>query len=145
MLQVGDTTKAENSTRELPREGSSSKRHRCGGLEVTSRREEVSPPPHPPHPPHPPRDLLQDFTRRSAAAAAPTPTQQACTASPLPLPPAAAAGAAPSPPSLLRDDPSCRLWHKTDGQFRKPKLNVQILLSSPVLHESPESRVSRLG
>ncbi|CAN0442275.1 unnamed protein product, partial [Hapterophycus canaliculatus] len=35
-----------------------------------------------------------------------------------------------------------RAWHKTDGQFRKPKLNVRIRLVNPVLYESPESLVS---
>ncbi len=94
--------------------------------------------------------LLQDFTLRpasaaAAAAAASTPSQQLGVASPLPQAAGLATVGAPSPPSLIRDDPSCRLWHKTDGQFRKPKLNVEILLSTPVLYESPESLVSGSG
>eukprot|EP00903_Cladosiphon_okamuranus_P017869 g16444.t1 len=46
-----------------------------------------------------------------------------------------------APPSLIRDDEFCRLWHKTDGQFRKPKLVVEIRLVNPVQYQSPENLV----
>lgn len=49
----------------------------------------------------------------------------------------------PPGPSLIRDDAACRLWHKGDGTFRKPKLNVRARLVTPVLYDSPESLVSR--
>lgn len=68
-------------------------------------------------PPTPP--WKQDFTLR------PAPAQQGTAA----------------PPSLIRDDEFCRLWHKTDGQFRKPKLLVEIRLVNPVQYQSPENWV----
>eukprot|EP00752_Nemacystus_decipiens_P002074 g1985.t1 len=104
--------------------------------------------------------IATDFTLRPAAAAPTlTPARQPGTASPLHLGGGEAGGKAGagararagagvaaahdalSPPSLIRDDASCRLWHKTDGQFRKPKLNVEIALFNPVQYESPESYV----
>ena len=60
------------------------------------------------------------------------------------LRPAPAQQSAAAPPSLIRDDESCRLWHKTDGQFRKPKMIVEIRLVNPVQYASPESVVSCL-
>lgn len=48
---------------------------------------------------------------------------------------------APVGPSLIRDDAACRLWYKSDGVFRKPKLNVRVRLVTPVMYESPESQV----
>ncbi|CBJ49276.1 conserved unknown protein [Ectocarpus siliculosus] len=79
--------------------------------------------------PEPNPVIATDFTLRS-----PPPQQQQQEGG-------AAASSAPVGPSLIRDDDSCRVWHKTDAQFRKPKLNVRIRLVNPVLYDSPESLV----
>ncbi|CAN0584002.1 unnamed protein product, partial [Laminaria digitata] len=55
-----------------------------------------------------------------------------------PPPPAGA----PLGPTIVRDDSACRLWHKGDGIFLKPKLNVRVRLITPALYASPESLVS---
>ncbi|CAN0499175.1 unnamed protein product, partial [Ectocarpus sp. 12 AP-2014] len=79
--------------------------------------------------PEPNPVIATDFTLRS-----PPPQQQQEEGG-------AAASSAPVGPSLIRDDDSCRVWHKTDALFRKPKLNIRIRLVNPVLYDSPESLV----
>lgn len=48
----------------------------------------------------------------------------------------------PSPPVLIRDDALCKLWHKMDEVYKKPRLNIRTCLYTPVVCESPESIVS---
>ena len=80
-----------------------------------------------------PRQLRQS---RQCLRLVPPPAKQDFT-----LRPAQEQKGTPAPPSLIRDDESCRLWHKTDGQFRKPKMIVEIRLITPVQYDSPESLV----
>ena len=44
-------------------------------------------------------------------------------------------------PELLRDSELSRLWYKRDDQFWVPKTNVDILLHSPVLNNTPRNAV----
>uniref|UniRef100_A0A7S3AI92 Peptidase M16 middle/third domain-containing protein n=1 Tax=Haptolina ericina TaxID=156174 RepID=A0A7S3AI92_9EUKA len=40
-------------------------------------------------------------------------------------------------PKLVLTSPFCRLWHKTDSTFRRPKTNLYIDLVAPVAYEAP--------
>ncbi|CAN0252647.1 unnamed protein product, partial [Discosporangium mesarthrocarpum] len=44
---------------------------------------------------------------------------------------------APIGPILLRSDEFCRIWHRGDAEFRKPKLNMRVRLTTPELYKSP--------
>lgn len=40
-------------------------------------------------------------------------------------------------PVCLMDSDTCRLWYKPDTVFRMPKVNIMLLLHSPIVYESP--------
>ena len=40
-------------------------------------------------------------------------------------------------PQLILKNPFCKLWHKTDSTFRRPKSNLYIDVVAPVAYEAP--------
>eukprot|EP00752_Nemacystus_decipiens_P012492 g11064.t1 len=88
-----------------------------------------------------PGDLVQSWEACGRGKDLCLPEPNSIIATDFTLRPAPAQEGNPTPPVLLRDDESCRLWHKTDGQFRKPKIIVEIRLVNPVQYDSPESLV----
>jgi secreted Zn-dependent insulinase-like peptidase len=85
-------------------------------------------------------ELLCDDTLPTDAEPPPPPPLP-----PTPLPPSDALRAALAargrvdPPSLLRDDPHCEVWHKLDRTFRRPKTNLYLDIVAPAAYESPSN------